>query len=389
NMMARYEKQKAGAADKAAMSDQDKMELAERVRDILEPAQIFTLRNGTTDEKLALIASLPPEKLVQLSEALPPKMRGPLIAAAPPGVRRTLLIMNAPQQAVAADLTAAKLYRAIYSNRQLAEILDDFWFNHFNVFMDKGVDRYELTDYERNAIEPHVLGKFRDLLEATAKNPAMLFYLDNWQSRAPSNKPGKNEVGLNENYGRELLELHTLGVDSGYTQKDVTEVARCFTGWTIRAPRQGGGFFYNDRWHDKTIPAGGGIDDGEKVLDIVAESPATAHHISLQLAQKFVADNPPKPLVDRMAKTFLRSHGDLREVMKTMLDSQEFWSQGAYHAKVKTPFEMVASAIRATNADVSDAFALSNQITKLGEPMASRFTGSWNPQATRTSTQSG
>jgi len=300
-----------------------------------------------------------------------------LIAAAPPEVRRTLLMMNAPQQAVAADLTAAKLYRAIYSNRQLAEILDDFWFNHFNVFMDKGVDRYELTDYERNAIEPHVLGKFRDLLEATAKNPAMLFYLDNWESRAPSNKPGKNEVGLNENYGRELLELHTLGVDGGYTQKDVTEVARCFTGWTIRAPRQGGGFFYNDRWHDKgskvvlgvTIPAGGGIDDGEKVLDIVAESPVTAHHISLQLAQKFVADNPPKPLVDRMAKTFLKSHGDLREVMKTMLDSPEFWSEGAYHAKVKTPFEMVASAIRATNADVNDAFALSNQIAKLGEPI--------------------
>jgi uncharacterized protein (DUF1800 family) len=377
NMMARYEKQKAGADDKATMSLHDKMELVERVRDILEPAQISTLRNGTTDEKLALIASLPPEKLVQLSEALPPKMRGPLIAAAPPEVRRTLLIMNAPQQAVAADLTAAKLYRAIYSNRQLAEILDDFWFNHFNVFMDKGVDRYELTDYERNAIEPHVLGKFRDLLEATAKNPAMLFYLDNWESRAPSNKPGKNEVGPNENYGRELLELHTLGVDGGYTQKDVTEVARCFTGWTIRAPRQGGGFFYNDRWHDKgskvvlgvTIPAGGGIDDGEKVLDIVAESPVTAHHISLQLAQKFVADNPPKPLVDRMAKTFLKSHGDLREVMKTMLDSPEFWSQGAYHAKVKTPFEMVASAIRATNADVNDAFALSNQIAKLGEPI--------------------
>jgi len=377
NMMARYEKRKAGAADKAALSDQDKMELAERVMDILEPAQIFTLRNGTTEEKLALIASLPPEKLVQLSEALPPKMRGPLIAAAPPEVRRTLLIMNAPQQAVAADLTAAKLYRAIYSNRQVAEILDDFWFNHFNVFMDKGVDRYELTDYERNAIEPHVLGKFRDLLEATAKNPAMLFYLDNWESRGPSNKPGKNDVGLNENYGRELLELHTLGVDGGYTQKDVTEVARCFTGWTIRAPRQGGGFFYNDRWHDKgakvvlgvTIPAGGGIDDGEKVLDIVAESPATAHHISLQLAQKFVADNPPKPLVDRMAKTFLKSHGDLREVMKTMLDSPEFWSQGAYRAKVKTPFEMVASAIRATNADVNDAFALSNQIAKLGEPI--------------------
>jgi uncharacterized protein (DUF1800 family) len=222
-----------------------------------------------------------------------------------------------------------------------------------------------------------VLGRFRDLLEATAKSPAMLFYLDNWQSRGPTKQAGKNPGGLNENYGRELLELHTLGVDGGYTQNDVTEVARCFTGWTIRAPRQGGGFFYNDRWHDKsekvvlgvTIPAGGGMDDAEKVLDIVASSPATAHHISLELAQKFVADRPPASLVDRMAKTFLTSHGDLREVMKAMLNSAEFWSEDAFRAKVKTPFEMVASAIRATNADVEDAFALSNQIARLGEPI--------------------
>jgi uncharacterized protein (DUF1800 family) len=369
NRMARDERQKDGGAD-----DNNNMEVVTRVRDILDPDQIDTLKNGTPEEKRAIIASLSPEKLEQLAQALPPKLRGPLIAAAPPETRRALLIMNAPQQAVAADLTAAKLYRAIYSSRQLAGILDDFWFNHFNVFMDKGVDRYELTDYERDAIEPNVLGRFRDLLEATAKSPAMLFYLDNWQSRGPTKK---NPAGLNENYGRELLELHTLGVDGGYTQNDVTEVARCFTGWSIRAPRQGGGFFYNDRWHDKgqkvvlgvIIPAGGGMEDGERVLDIVAESPATAHHISLELAQKFVADNPPRALVDRMAKTFLKSHGDLREVMKSMLDSPEFWSEGALRAKMKTPFEMVVSAIRATNADVEDAFALSNQIAKLGEPI--------------------
>ncbi len=371
NLMARQEKKKEAAGD------DDKMAMAERVEDVLDDGQIDTLRNGTPEEKRALVASLGPEKLEELSDALPPKLRGPLIAAAPPEVRRTLLIMNAPQQAVAADLTAAKLYRAIYSNRQLAEVLDDFWFNHFNVFMDKGVDRYELTDYERDAIAPHVLGRFRDLLEATAKSPAMLFYLDNWQSRGPTAKVGKNSTGLNENYGRELLELHTLGVDGGYTQKDVTDVARCFTGWSIRAPRQGGGFFYNDRWHDKgekvvldvTIPADGGMDDGEKVLDIVASSPATARHISLELAQKFVADHPPAALVQRMAATFLKSQGDLREVMKTMLNSPEFWSQGAFHAKVKTPFEMVVSAIRATNAEVDDAFTLSNQIAKLGEPI--------------------
>jgi len=376
SLIAKQERQKE-ARDAAAKSGDDKVDLAERLRDILEPAQIVTLRNGTPEEKRAVLESLPPDTLEELAEALPPRLRGPILAAATPEVRRKLQVMNAPQQAVAADLTAAKLYRAIYSNRQLAEILDDFWFNHFNVFMDKGADRYELTDYERDTIAPHVLGRFRDLLEATAKSPAMLFYLDNWQSRGPAKQGGKDRVGLNENYGRELLELHTLGVDGGYTQKDVTEVARCFTGWSIRAPRQGGDFIYRDQWHDKgakivlgvTIPAGGGMDDGEKVLDILAESPATAHHISLELAQKFVADNPPAVLVDRMSRTFLNTHGDLREVMKAMLDAPEFWSQGAWHAKVKTPFEVVVSSIRATNADVDDAFALSLAVGRLGEPI--------------------
>jgi len=376
SLIARQERRKE-AKDEAATHGDDKLDLAERLRDILEPAQIAALRNGAPEEKRAVLESLSPDKLEDLAEALPPRFRAPIMAAATPEVRRRLQVMNAPQQAVAADLTAAKLYRAIYSNRQLAEILDDFWFNHFNVFMDKGADRYELTDYERDTIAPHVLGRFRDLLEATAKSPAMLYYLDNWQSRGPAKQGGKDRIGLNENYGRELLELHTLGVDGGYTQKDVTEVARCFTGWSIRAPRQGGDFIYRDQWHDKgakvvlgvTIPAGGGMDDGEKVLDILTESPATAHHISLELAQKFVADNPPAALVDRMSRTFLKTHGDLREVMKAMLDAPEFWSQGARHAKVKTPFEVVVSAIRATNADVDDAFALSLAVGRLGEPI--------------------
>jgi uncharacterized protein (DUF1800 family) len=209
----------------------------------------------------------------------------------------------------------------------------------------------------------------------------MLFYLDNWQSVAPgierrqnSNRPQR---GLNENYARELMELHTLGVDGGYTQKDVTEVARCFTGWTIRNPNQGGGFYYNDRVHDKgekivlgvTIPAGGGREDGEKVLDILANHPSTGRFISKELAQRFVADNPPPELVDRMAKTFRDTHGDLREVMRTMLESKEFLSAGAYRAKVKTPIEMIASAVRATGADVDFAMPLANHIAQLGEPL--------------------
>ena len=160
---------------------------------------------------------------------------------------------------------------------------------------------------------------------------------------------------MNENYGRELMELHTLGVNGGYTQKDVTEVARCFTGWTIQEPRKGGSFFYNDKLHDKgekivlghVIAAGGGMEDGEQVLDILARHPSTAHFISKELAQRFVADNPPEALVNRMAQTFLSTNGSIREVMKTMLDSKEFWSEGAYRAKVKSPFEMVASSARA------------------------------------------
>jgi uncharacterized protein (DUF1800 family) len=181
---------------------------------------------------------------------------------------------------------------------------------------------------------------------------------------------------LNENYGRELLELHTLGVDGGYTQKDVIEVARCFTGWTIARPGQGGEFEYNDKIHDKgqkvvlghVIPEGG-MDDGLKVLDILAHHRSTAHFISLKLAQRFVADDPPPSLVTRMADTFTKSDGDLRQVVRTMITSPEFWSQGAYNAKIKAPFEMVVSALRATNADVSSAFVLSNELQKLGEPL--------------------
>jgi len=281
---------------------------------------------------------------------------------------------------VARDLAEGKLLRAIYSNRQLDQVLDDFWFNHFNIFLDKGADRFMVTEYERGVIRPRVLGKFRDLLEATAKSPAMLFYLDNWQSvgpNAPQPRGRKGSRGLNENYGRELLELHTLGVDGGYTQQDVTEAARCFTGWTIDQPQSGGTFVFNKRVHDDgdkvflgvKIPAGGGQSDGEKVLDIVARHPSTAHFISRKLAMRFVADDPPSSLVDRMAQTFLNTDGDLREVMQTMLKSKEFWSEGAYRSKMKSPLEMVASAVRALNGDVDSAFSLVNQVAQLGQPL--------------------
>ena len=372
--------QTAGAATAAADPNAD-MEPAKPLSEVLAPAELQTLRSGTQDQKRGLIESLPPEKMEDMLIALPRPLRQQLFAVAPTSVRREILLLNAPQQVVAYDLLSSKLLRAVESNRQLAEELDDFWFNHFNVFYDKGSDRFLIPDYERQAIRPNVLGKFRDLLEATAKSPAMLFYLDNSESVRPdldaNNKNRKVKRGLNENYGRELMELHTLGVNGGYTQKDVTEVARCFTGWTIQAPRQGGGFFYNDKLHDKgekvvlghVIPAGGGMDDGEKVLEILAQHPSTAHFISRELALHFVADNPPDTLVEKMAQTFLSTDGDIREVIKTMLNSKEFWSEGAYRAKVKSPFEMVASSARALNANVTDAFALANQVGNLGEPL--------------------
>ena len=348
---------------------------------LLTREQIRTLRTGTVEQKRAVIAAIPEDQMDDVAIALPPGLRLQLLPAVEPTLRRKLLLLTAPQQLVAFDLSEGKLYRAILSNRQLEEQLVDFWYNHFNVFLDKGADRYLVPTYEREAIRPHVLGKFRDLLEATAKSPAMLFFLDNWESvgatapqRANAKRPAR---GLNENYARELMELHTLGVDGGYTQKDVTEVARCFTGWTIRQPREGGDFFYNDRVHDKgekivlgvTIPAGGGRDDAEKVLDILARHPATARFISKKLAQRFVADDPPQKLIDKMAKIFRDKNGDIREVMKTMLTSDEFFSQAAYRAKVKTPFEMIVSAVRATGAQVDFAFPLANQIAQLGEPL--------------------
>jgi hypothetical protein len=363
-------------------TDDADLELKMKLPDILNRQQIEALKNGKPDDKRVVLESIPSDRWNDFTWALPRRERQQLIAVAPVALRRQLMLTVNPQGVVTSDLCEAKILRAVYSEHQLQELLVDFWFNHFNVYMDKGADRYIITSYERDAIRAHVFGRFYDLLLATAKSPAMLFYLDNWESVAPEQTPAravKNRPkrGLNENYGRELLELHTLGVDGGYSQKDVIEVARCFTGWTIANQRQGGDFEYNDKVHDRgqkivlghIIPAGGGMGDGLQVLAILARQPATAHFISLRLAQRFVADNPPPSLVNRMADTFMQSDGDLRKVMETMLYSGEFFSPGSYRAKVKTPFEMVVSAVRATGADVTSAFLLNNQIQRLGEPL--------------------
>ena len=349
----------------------------------LDAEQKQEFLQGNQQQRLELLESLPEDSLVQVIEALPAAVRNRLSNAGPADLRRRVEVITQPQQVVNRDLTEGKLLRAVYSNRQLEEVLTDFWFNHFNIYMDKGADRFMLTAYERDVIRPHVLGKFKDLLLATAQSPAMLFYLDNWESASPPpanlrvKLPNARKQGLNENYGRELMELHTLGVDGGYTQQDVTEVARCFTGWTILQPNQGGGFFFNPRMHDKgekhvlgvTIPAGGGIDDGLKVLDILSKSPATARFISKSLAIRFVSDNPPDSLIDKMAATFTATDGDLRAVMRTMLGADEFWAAGNFRSKLKSPLEMVVSSVRAVNGDVDTALQMANLLNTMGEPL--------------------
>ncbi len=373
-MIARVQRKES--ADKAGT---DGAELnAQAVPDFwqLDERQRQVLAKGNPQEQVALLESLTPDQQLDVIDTMKNGQRQRLYGIAPPDVRRRVQIFNGPVQVINQDLMDGKILRAVYSNRQLDEVLTDFWFNHFNVNLDKGADRYMVTSYERDVIRPHVLGRFKDLLLATAESPAMLFYLDNWQSAGPD--PNKRrKQGLNENYGRELMELHTLGVDGGYTQRDVTEVARCFTGWSIREPQRGGSFEFNEKLHDKgekevlgfRIPAGGGMDDGLKVLDILAHSPATAHFISKSLAVRFVSDNPPEALVQRMAAVFTRTDGDLREVMRAMIYSPEFWNPANFRNKVKSPLELVVSAVRAVNGDVDFAQALAGQMNPLGEPL--------------------
>jgi uncharacterized protein (DUF1800 family) len=364
------------------MQDQQR-KLRPPLTELLTPEQSRDLQFGTTDEKMAVLNSFTSEKRTLVFRSLPQQQVPDMFK------REALAAMN-PRQAVVAELIDNKLQRAVYSPRQLEEVLVDFWLNHFNVYRDKNSVGMMLTSYERDAIRPYVLGRFRDMLLATARHPAMLSYLDNFQSRAaPENAPlplggvvsaGPNQ-GLNENYGRELLELHTLGVNGGYTQADVVNVARAFTGWTIFDPQRYGEFQYNPQMHDRAekvvlgqkFPRGGGEGEGLKIIDMLAAHPSTARFISFKLAQRFVADEPPPELVDRMAATFSKTGGDLRAVMETLLLSHEFMSEGAWQAKVKTPLELVTSALRALDADVSDTTALAFRLSEMGMPLYARI----------------
>jgi uncharacterized protein (DUF1800 family) len=285
------------------------------------------------------------------------------------------LRMQRHNQQTLAEMQQAKILRAVYSDRQLEEVLTDFWMNHFNVFAGKVEDFVLVSEMERQTIRPYVFGRFRDMLGAVARSPAMLVFLDNYLNGAPTGKPP--HIGLNENYARELMELHTLGVDGGYTQVDVKEVARCFTGWTVKKIHEDPTFVFDEKRHDRgakvvlghRIPAGGGVNDAEAVLDIVAHHPATARFIATKLARRFVSDAPPKPLIDRAAKTFLDTDGDLRAVVQTIVTSPEFFSPAAMRAKIKSPFEFIVSALRATDANVVDSGPLVGTIAQLGEPL--------------------
>ncbi len=408
----------------AAPSDEQKQarreqhqQAVERARELLAmaPEERFRALLRMDDFDRRALAALPPPKRLELLAGLDPRQR------------ETVIAMVNPALVVTSELQQGKLLRDIYGERQLQEVMTDFWFNHFNVFVGKGADRYLITSYERDVIRPHALGKFKDLLVATAKSPAMLFYLDNWMSvgpdsdfaryggprpagprprpaarmgvrcgwfgcfpragaRIPVNRPRprnpqaaqakKQQTGLNENYARELMELHTLGVNGGYTQKDVTEVAKVFTGWTIEKPLQGGQFVFNPRRHEPGTKyvlghkiKEHGEDEGMQVLEVLAHHPSTAHFISTKLAQRFVADDPPASLVDRMAQSFLDSDGDIRAVLRTMFHSPEFWSPQVYRAKVKTPLEFVASAVRATGAQVDDTMTLVQALNRMGMPL--------------------
>lgn len=348
-----------------------------------------------------------------------------------PGERQAMLaelLEDDSPRRILVEMSAAKLLRAIYSEQQLQEVMTDFWFNHFNVFAQKGPVLYMIPEYERDVIRPRVFGKFRELLEATAKSPAMLFYLDNWQSadpkaaqklqrelaerrerllamfggneermmeylqqrqgrlgqrrlpagKAPDLRAIQNNMprGLNENYARELMELHTLGVDGGYTQQDVMEVAKCFTGWTLANLRRDPEFRFDERIHTKEPKTvlgqkidAGDAGDGAAVLALLSNHPNTARFISTKLARRFVSDTPPPALVSRMARTFQESRGDIRAVLRTMIYSPEFWSRSAYRAKIKKPFELVVSAARALGADASVPFLMVQWSSRIGEPL--------------------
>ncbi|CAN5647260.1 hypothetical protein BH10ACI4_BH10ACI4_02810 [soil metagenome] len=375
----------------------------------LEAVKIINL---PPDQRVSRILAMQPRELITFRKSLNQAELAAMVKDLSPIQRETIGALQGSPRLIGAELLQSRLLRDIYSDRQLEAVMTDFWLNHFNVYVKKNQNEpYLLPSYERDVVRPHALGKFEDLLVATAKSPAMLMYLDNWQSIGPDSAAAKRgeqfadfakntqvkqalkDRGLNENYARELMELHTLGVQcevsadrpvsdlpkscgQGYTQKDVTQVAQVLTGWTIDRPYRGGEYNFEPRRHEpgsKTVLGTSIPEDGEReglqVLHLLATSPATAQFISNKLAVRFVSDTPPQALVDRMAQSFVASDGDIKTVLRTMFNAPEFWAPEVYRAKVKTPLEFVVSAARASNADVVNAVPLVQALDRLGMPL--------------------
>ena len=383
---------------------------AEHVEKLYRDLDAMNIINLPPDERMRKVIAMAPADFVAFRQSLSGGELAQFAQGLNPQQRETFAAMQNSTRMVGAEEMQARLIRDIYSERQLEAVMTDFWLNHFNVYVRKNQNEpYLIPSYERDVIRPNALGKFEDLLVATAKSPAMLVYLDNWQSIGPDSaaakqgpgfpgrgfRPGpfgvirpalaqqnpqakaaQKDRGLNENYGRELMELHTLGVNGGYTQKDVTEVAKVFTGWTIAQPERGGDFQFDERRHEpgsktvlgKTIKENG-MNEGLEVLHMLATSPATAKFISTKLAVRFVSDDPPPALVDRMTQSYLASGGEIKAVLQTMFESPEFWAPAAERSKVKTPLEFVVSAARASGATVNNSLGLVQALDKLGMPL--------------------
>ncbi len=371
-----------------------------RMKDLAEPApeEVQAVLALPPDQRVDRLVEMKPDEMMSFKAALKPMQKLLLVEGMTPEDEEVAgEFLTAPERVVAAEIMQERLERDVFGERQVQAVMTDFWLNHFSVYLRKNANEpYYLPAYERDVILPHSLGSFEDLLVAVAQSPAMLMYLDNWESVGPHSMQAmraeraqfmrplakkQQPKGINENYGRELMELHTLGVNGGYTQQDVIEVAKCFTGWTIERPFQGGGAYYDDARHEPGTKMvlghkikENGQKEGLEVLHILATSPATAHFISQKLAVRFVSDDPPAALVNRMAAAFLKSGGNIKAVLLTMYRSPEFWSPQVYRAKLKTPVEFMASALRASGADVKSPLPLVQAMDRLGMPIYGMLT---------------
>ncbi|WP_213805044.1 DUF1800 domain-containing protein [Granulicella sp. dw_53] len=376
----------------AELADQKKTDQATAAR---IAGELFSLPKN---QRMAALVKLPVADRIAFTSYVAGDQKNLLLAEFNPREREIFYAMNANIGAsyqIISELSQAKLLRAILSERQLQEVMTDFWFNHFNVYIAKDSDQWYTTSYERDAIRKNALGKFSDLLLATAQSPAMMVYLDNWLSIGPDSiangvnpanpKSKRGAKGLNENYGREVMELHTIGVNGGYSQADVTSLSAILTGWGVDRPNQGGPFLFDPKKHEpgpkqwlghtidgspaSPTPSIDGMKQGTEALRILASSPKTAHFISYKLAQRFVADEPPPALVDRMAATYLSTDGDIKAILRTLVQSPEFNSKKYFRNKVKTPVEFLASAFRTTATDPSNPGALVNTLKTMGMPL--------------------